>query len=151
MRERTETRNGDRLTCGLIRRCTVGLRCFRCLRCFQVYGGSRSEAIGMTCGELGEIVSIYEYHDESGVLLFANVRFEPKGFRQGRPDGAGGLIWDMDGVRRVPYRLPEVVAAAQAGHAVFVCEGEKDVETLRALGLVATTNAGGALKWRPEY
>ena len=40
------------------------------------------------------------------------------------------------------YRLPEVVAAKE----VFVVEGEKDVETLRAWGFVATTNSGGASK-----
>lgn len=34
---------------------------------------------------------------------------------------------------------------------MYVVEGEKDVEALRALGLVATCNPGGAGKWRPEY
>ena len=34
---------------------------------------------------------------------------------------------------------------------VLVCEGEKDCETARALGIVATCNAGGAGKWREEY
>ena len=29
--------------------------------------------------------------------------------------------------------------------------GEKDCDNLRDLGLVATTNAGGAGKWREEY
>jgi putative DNA primase/helicase len=50
-------------------------------------------------------------------------------------------------VRRVLYRLPELCAAP----IVFVVEGEKDVETLRAHGFVATTNAGGANAWRHEY
>jgi DNA primase len=34
---------------------------------------------------------------------------------------------------------------------VFVVEGERDVETLREHGFVATCNPGGAGKWRPEY
>jgi hypothetical protein len=55
------------------------------------------------------------------------------------------------GARRVPYRLPELVAACAAGKTVWVVEGEKDVETLRGLGLTATCNPGGAGKWRPEY
>jgi len=100
---------------------------------------------------VAEIVAVYEYHDEQDVLVYASVRFEPKAFRQGRPDGTGGLIWDMTGVRRVPYRLPDVIAAARAGQAVFVCEGEKDVDRLVSLGLTATTNAGGAGKWPPEF
>jgi len=35
---------------------------------------------------------------------------------------------------------------------VFVVEGEKDVETLRDYGFVATTNAGGAeAPWLPQF
>jgi hypothetical protein len=45
------------------------------------------------------------------------------------------------------YRLPDVVAAKS----VLICEGEKDCETARALGLVATCNPGGSGKWREEY
>jgi hypothetical protein len=51
----------------------------------------------------------------------------------------------------VLYRLPELLAADPAD-TVFFVEGEKDVETLRALGLVATTNPGGAKHgWQPCY
>ena len=45
------------------------------------------------------------------------------------------------------YRLREVIEAEE----VFIVEGEKDVETLRAWGFVATCNPGGAGKWRDEY
>nr|MDQ3820087.1 AAA family ATPase [Acidobacteriota bacterium] len=34
---------------------------------------------------------------------------------------------------------------------VFIVEGEKDCDYLASLGLLATTNAGGAGKWRNEY
>ena len=34
---------------------------------------------------------------------------------------------------------------------VFIVEGEKDVETIRAQGLTATCNPGGAGKWREEF
>src|SRR5262249_38052441 len=34
---------------------------------------------------------------------------------------------------------------------VYIVEGEKDADNLRAIGLTATCNAGGAGKWRPEY
>ena len=49
----------------------------------------------------------------------------------------------MQGVERVLYRLPEVLAAGE----VWVVEGEKDADSLAALGIVATCNAGGAGKW----
>ncbi len=74
-------------------------------------------------------------------------RTDPKGFRQRRPDGKGGWLYNLDGVRRVLYRLPEVLKAGD----VFICEGEKDAETLAGLGFAATTNPLGAEKWRDEY
>lgn len=91
-------------------------------------------------------VAHYDYRDERGQLLYQVVRFEPKDFRQRRPDGEGWL-WNLQGVRRVVYRLPDL-----AGHAtVVIAEGEKDVDRLWSLGIAATTNVGGAGKWRDEY
>ena len=93
------------------------------------------------------IVAEYNYVDESGELLYQVVRTEPKGFFQRRPDGRGGWI-NKKSRRQVLYRLREVLQAP----IVFVCEGEKDVETLRDNGFVATTNAGGAdAAWLPQY
>jgi putative DNA primase/helicase len=79
------------------------------------------------------------------------VRFEPKGFRQRRPDGRGGWIWNLQDTRRVPYLLPDLVKAVAAGETIYVPEGEKDVDNLRAIGFAATTNPGGCKKWRSEY
>jgi 5S rRNA maturation endonuclease (ribonuclease M5) len=98
-------------------------------------------------GTAPRIAGEYPYVDETGKLLFQVVRYEPKSFRQRRPDGKGGWQWNLNGTRRVLYRLPEVLAAKS----VLVCEGEKDAETAQALGLVATCNSGGAGKWREEY
>jgi AAA domain len=88
-------------------------------------------------------VAAYDYRDERGELLSQNVRLEPKDFRQRRPDGRGGWTWNMEGVRRVPYRLPELVEQPR----IFIAEGEKDCDALWGLGLAATTNAAGAGKW----
>jgi len=96
---------------------------------------------------LPRIVAEYRYDDERGNVLFEVVRFEPKDFRQKRPDGKGGWVWNLNGTRRVLYRLSEVIAA----QSVLIVEGEKDVESARSLGLVATCNPGGAGKWREEY
>ena len=94
-----------------------------------------------------EIVATYDYTDEGGNLLFQCVRSKPKDFWQRRPDGKGGWINNLQGVRRVLYRLPEVIAAST----VCVPEGEKDCDNLEKLGFVATTNPLGAGKWRDEY
>lgn len=96
-------------------------------------------------------VAHYAYVDEAGEVLSEVVRFEPKDFRQRRPVGRGGWDWKVRGVRQVPYRLPELLDALDAGRTVFVVEGEKDVDRLKALGIVATCNAGGACKWKPEF
>ena len=98
------------------------------------------------------IADAYPYTDEDGELLYEVVRLEPKAFRLRRPDGDGGWIWGLDGVRRVLYRLPEVVAAVQAGERVYVAEGEKDADALEERGVVATTIAGGAgAPWDESY
>jgi len=97
------------------------------------------------------IMATYRYADEHGALLFEVVRMQPKSFRQRRPDGRGGWVWNLDGVRRVPYRLPEVAEAAKRGRAAFIVEGEKDADALASVGLTATTCPGGAGKWLGEY
>ena len=91
---------------------------------------------------------VYDYRDENDALLYQVVRFAGKEFRQRRPDDKGGWFWKLDGVRRVPYRLPELLM--RRGN-VFIVEGEKDVEILRAQGLSATCNPGGAGKWHDEF
>jgi hypothetical protein len=98
-----------------------------------------------------KIVARYPYQNADGQLLFEVVRYEPKAFAQRRPDGKGGWIWNLNGVRRVLYRLPDVLKAVQSGETIFVVEGEKDADALCGLGLVATTNPHGAGKWRDDY
>jgi putative DNA primase/helicase len=58
------------------------------------------------------IATEYDYSDEAGNLLYQVVRFEPKDFRQRRPDGDGDWIWNLNGTRRVLYRLPELLGGA---------------------------------------
>lgn len=95
----------------------------------------------------GTVERSYNYVDEEGTRLFQVVRFrDPKGFRQRHRD-AGLWRWSLKGVRRVLYRLPEVIAAVESGTSVWVVEGEKDADALTELGEVATTNAGGAKNW----
>ncbi len=96
------------------------------------------------------IVATYDYRDEQDELLYQVVRFDPKDFRQRKPKPTGGWDWSTKGVRKVPYRLPQLLAAALTT-IVFIVEGEKDVDNLVRRGLIATCNAGGAGKWLPEF
>ena len=87
---------------------------------------------------------VYRYHDATGEPAFEVVRFKnQKGSAKGDPMEFGGIA----GIELVPYRLPELLAAP-AADLVFVAEGEKAVEALRKLGLIATCNPMGAGKWR---
>ena len=102
---------------------------------------------GTWTGKAESIVEArYPYVDENGTLLYEVIRKPGKQFRQRKPDGAGGWEWKLNGVRRVPYRLREVLAA-DPEQVVFIVEGEKDVESLEKRRHVATCNPGGAGKW----
>jgi hypothetical protein len=96
--------------------------------------------------EKPRIVATYRYEYEDGSHSFDVIRFDPKGFKQRRPDGR----WSMKGVRLVPFKLRELRMSA-AGEWVLINEGEEGTLTAIALGFVATNSPGGAGKFRPEY
>ena len=93
------------------------------------------------------VVARYDYTDEGGALLYQVQRHEPKRFSQRRPDGNGGWVYQLGDVRRVLYRLPELLQYPDG--TVFVCEGEKDADRVAAFGHCATTLSGGS-NWTPE-
>jgi len=97
-----------------------------------------------------QVAKKYPYYDEKGQLLYWINRYEPKDFRPCHYDEKGQLVFSMRGVRRVPYRLPELLKADKT-LPVYKPEGEKDVDNVRALGLIATCNDGGAAKGNSGY
>lgn len=105
--------------------------------------------------ERAQVVAEYVYCDEGGAVLMKVKRFEPgfdgktKSFAQYGADGSKG----SKGIRRVLYRLPEVLAEVRAGGTVFVVEGEKDADNLHnATGATATCNLSGVGGgWREDY
>jgi hypothetical protein len=106
-----------------------------------------------------QIIATYNYTDENSNLLYQVVRYETnrgeKAFRQRHPDKNGRWIWNIKGVRKTLYRLPELIAGVTSGQTVYVVEGEKDVDNLnKHFGVVATTNSGGGglgNEWGKEY
>lgn len=102
------------------------------------------------------VVATYEYRDEHGELLYSVQRIEPgydgktKSFKQLPANGKTGP-GSMQGVRRVPYRLPAILEAVRNDTVVFICEGEKDADNLVKAGYEATTNAGGAQGWTASW
>jgi len=104
----------------------------------------------LTYGNGNRIEATYDYTDADGKLVYQVLRMTPKAFKQRRPDGNGNWVWNLKGVKRVLYRLPEVLEAVKNGQTIYICEGEKDCDNLAKIGLAASTNSGGAEKWQPE-
>ncbi|HVV73574.1 MAG TPA: hypothetical protein VHI52_19025 [Verrucomicrobiae bacterium] len=98
----------------------------------------------------GRIVAEYLYRDQHGRELFRVRRHDPKGFTVRR--ASGKWLRPHERYRKIPYRLPELMAA-DPNQTVYVVEGEKDVDTLWSAGLPATCNAfgGGRGKWTRGY
>jgi hypothetical protein len=96
---------------------------------------------------LGKPESTYRYTDERGELVAEKQRFEGKVFLWRRPQAGGGWVWKVDRQHLPLYMLHELVKSK----ACILTEGEKDVESIRKLGMVATTAPNGAKSWRPEF
>jgi hypothetical protein len=100
--------------------------------------------------EPSKVVRRYPYLDAQGQFVFEILRYAPKNFGRRIPVA---WVWkDIVGSNsaqgpRILYRLPEVLVAPE----VLIVEGEKDCETARSLGLVATCNPGGSSRWHQDY
>ncbi len=108
-----------------------------------------SDKIGQLKSIPEKIIAEYTYQNEDGKELFQVVRYEPKSFRQRHKNGSGEWVWNLEGVRRTLYHLPELLLATN--ETVYLVEGEKDCDNLWAWGQVSTTSPGGANGWRDEY
>ena len=136
------TQRGDRVLLRCFAGCSFGqiLRALE-LRAAHLFSGPSRER--------REIVACYDYRDRDGATIAQKVRDAQKRFwwRHEDPSARGGWRLGLEG--RVPglYRLPELAGAST----VVVVEGEKAVDRLRSLGLVATCGPWGANGWRREW
>jgi RecA-family ATPase len=94
----------------------------------------------------------WEYKDEAGETLFVKRRFKTntekgKTYSLHKVDAAGRRQGSMTGARIVPYRLPELLNAREAGRAIYLVEGEKAADALVSIGAIATTSHAGAGHW----
>ncbi|MGI8493819.1 MAG: AAA family ATPase [Pyrinomonadaceae bacterium] len=97
-------------------------------------------------GRTPQIEAIYDYTDEAGNMLYQCVRFEGKDFRWRQFDAGGKEVWNLKGVRRVPYQLPKLVNLPADADFVMT-EGEKDTDTLTAHKLISTNHKN----WQSEF
>jgi hypothetical protein len=73
------------------------------------------------------VVAEYPYRDESGQGAVLQRTPLPKDFRQYHLVN-GEKVWNLNGVRRVLYRLPEILAPMARGETIHLCEGEKTLK-----------------------
>lgn len=107
----------------------------------------------------GQPEAIYSYTDEGNCELFQKIRNPGKRFSTRAKDPTGKWVYSLEGVRKVLYKLFELVTA----NLVFICEGEKDCDKVKSAiseimaekyphtRFACTTNFDGAGKWRAEY
>lgn len=95
--------------------------------------------------------AVYTYTDEVGKPLYRVHRTSDKRFWQDHLSVHGEWVRGLADTRRVLYHLPDVLAAAAMGKTIWIAEGEKDVDRLRAEGVMATCNSGGAGKFTDDH
>jgi len=106
----------------------------------------------------GEPSETYYYEQENGVRAYVVKKWgsgPDKAFSIQHFVGYGNAERGEDGWEAgygdtgpILYKLPQLLGSLEPVH---IPEGEKDVDTLTGLGLVATTNPNGALSWTDEY
>jgi 5S rRNA maturation endonuclease (ribonuclease M5) len=86
--------------------------------------------------ENGErFLKVRKCRDGAGGKQYPQYHWDGNGWAKGKPDSP-----------KIPYRLPELIAAPAA--VVYFVEGEKDADNLARIGFVATTASEGAnAKW----
>ena len=127
----------------------------------EVYGTAR-EALAAAQARMAKAkvkwryAGYWVYTDAAGEPVGLVARWDREGGKTIRPISRreGGWVIGAMPEPRPLYRLPEVLAGADAGGqglpSVVLVEGEKCVEAVRGLklpGLVATTSSGGASAW----
>lgn len=116
---------------------------FYALEATQIKASSKPEVIKTT---------YYDYPDRQGNKLARSVRLDlSNGDKQIWGESWTGRGWTkttkhIDRASIPIYRYQEVRAAIAKGESIFWVEGEKCVEALEKLGLIATTNFGGSAR-----
>jgi hypothetical protein len=108
-----------------------------------------------------EVVAQYDYPNAHNVVLYQKQRFHfrlPDGtfalshkgkpnktfsLRRPDPDRPGAWINDIEGVKTIPYRLPELPRGIAASQLIFIPEGEGKVDLLKRWHLIATCSPFG--------
>lgn len=83
--------------------------------------------------------AVLRFHRENGNKTYLTIRYTGSTWLIGKPNNL------------LLYRLPELLHDIAERKIIFICEGERDVDSLRSLGLSATTNPFGATRWDSSF
>jgi Protein of unknown function (DUF3631) len=120
-----------------------------CNHCNWTGGGFYEPCPTKKNGGGSPFVAQYIYKQADGTPYLKVCKTENKKFLQFHWNGSAWIKGKPKGPK-IPYRLPELLAAA-VGTTIYFCEGEKDADALHALGLLGTTCSEGAPNgWRDE-
>ena len=106
-----------------------------------------------------QIEATYKYYDENNILVYESIKYKPKQFSFRRPDHnkKGQYIYNLINTKLYLYQLVPLISAVKNNQTIHIVEGEKDVDNLMEIGLVATTNPMGASipkqrsKWLEDF
>ena len=104
------------------------------------------EAVAALERKLGPCSRRWVYTDTTGAPVAETIRWDPAGARkQIRPISRRGDRWVIEAMPEPQplLHLPDIISLPDDAW-VYVCEGEKAADAARAIGVVATTSAGGA-------
>lgn len=117
---------------------------------FRSFGANGIYEVGARIRNL-PITARYDYCTEDGEYLYSKYRLV-------KPDGSKEFSILPAKKEPVLYNLPEIKRARESNLTVYLCEGEKDADSVTALGLISTTPPHGAgkgddlgRKWKDSY
>lgn len=101
--------------------------------------------------KLGTLVALYEYQEETGLLVYYRARFESKGSKEIRPfywknnelKMGEPLEFKGKGKLKPLYNLNKLFLSRRSSRVIWIAEGEKCVDLLNTKRVIATT-AGGS-------
>lgn len=109
----------------------------------------------MSCEHRFVKEATYYYTNPSGVILWRKIKSRcacgQKTFKIQRRLSGTTYVNGIGNAPKVPYNLAAVTDAVAEGHPIWLVDGEKDVETLRALDEVATCPPDGSGSWSADY
>lgn len=92
----------------------------------------------------------YRYTDAEGNYLYSKLRYEGKNIKYARIVDGEQVSTGKGGIPGELYNLVALKQAITQSKTIYYVEGEKDVGTMKDLGLTAVT-AGGASDWRRSF